>query len=487
MIKVLFSLSFLSILPAQAMDLDDPSQEGKSSGRYPLYQNSNADTVMGNATLFQIKDGKYFGITCAHCVPYLENSLSFLFTNEEKIDETYSRTSVAFIDNISIHPLYKEEKEFKVENSKYDLALFTIKGNPKLGSFKEGIFTGEVKDQTNYSITVDSFGPLFAKDDSSHEESKFHRLQSTVRMNKDGLLLHSFQARDFYISFDPMPDTTYGITYGLLSNSTNVVVGDSGSLAVMEDGKAFAIVSAVDMNLRPFLQLAQFSEDVLRDQKLDEEFKNKVLNEVKTKIASCTRTFKKPSGKEIFLFKLKEEIPAIKANDYYTLLAPQAQFINEYINNISEDDEKTTSAFRYISIDKENDSYENPDALEEYANLEERTEELADQKANLKTHLGDEVYASAKSEWELIKASMASKKESDEKESDEISFIQINRDSDVYNDPDAAEVYINTSLALEDMAINIDALREDMDPSDLALIENFDWEASDETAEEKKQ
>lgn len=373
MIKFLVSISFLSILPAQAMLHEDVMADGKRLGRYPLYQEGGSGAVKGNATLFRTEDGKTFGITCAHCVPYL-NSLSCIKTDEEAHENFYKVTSYSSISNIQTHPLYKEKEHPEPKDSRYDIALFTMKENPKLTYFTKEISTDELKETIEYPVCVTSFGPLFAKDGSSYEESVFHQIDSSLKFSEEDFFFHPFQSRNFYFSFLPTQNDEFTWNYGLLSalEECNLLSGDSGSLAIDEEGKAVALASAVDRDISPLIQLLQLdtsSERELNVEKYDEKFKRKLL-EIIEKIADHAHVLRQPSGEEIYVFSLKKEVPAIHGNDYYTPLALHSDFIKGYIDNISESSQEYNRELKVITVDETAGLYHDPETVETCLNYD---------------------------------------------------------------------------------------------------------------------
>jgi hypothetical protein len=393
MIKILASISLLSISSAQAMDPPPTSAPedftGRSVGRYPLYQEGDSGAVKGNATVFRTKDGKYFGITCAHCVPYV-GSLSCIVTQEKEHDNLYTVTSYSFIGNIKIHPLYAgNEGEAVKEDSKYDIALFTITGNPNLKYFDGEISTDDMKDNGDYNVCVTSFGPLFSKDRSSYEESVFHHLNSPLKFSKEGFFFHPFQARDFYLSFEPTQNGEFALNAGLLSGpeEVNLLSGDSGSLAVDSKGKAIALASAVGRDTAKLLQLDSSLEEMAKIEEYDAEFKYKLVEKIEQKVADCINFHRTSSGAEFYIFKLKEGLPSLEGNDYYTPLALHSDFINEYIHNIPELTQEDQKELKTIRVKKEA-GVENPELVEEYLTACERLASLAEQRAKNVAGLG---------------------------------------------------------------------------------------------------
>lgn len=374
MIKILLSIVFLSVLPAQAMDVDFLGEEGKRLGRYPLYQESDSGGVKGNATLFKTKDGKYFGITCAHCIPYL-NSLSLIPTKKRSYGNALSETSYSLIENIKVHPLYNGHgRDFKKEYSKYDIALFTIRYNSKIKYFDGEISTDVFMGNTNYEANVMSFGPLFSKDGSSYEDSIFHTLYSSLQFNEEGLFFHPFQSRFFYLSFLSTPNSEFTLSFGLLSDSDgdNLLQGDSGSLAINSEGKAIALASGLDLDPSQLLQFDNSLEETLKIKTYDEESKHRFLQQIENKVANRTQVLQTSSNKEIYVFKLKEGVPAIKGNDYYTPLSRHSEFISEYVKGVTTSPQEDEITIITVNRESVNDSFDDPDLVEEILNVREQ-------------------------------------------------------------------------------------------------------------------
>ncbi|MDP1975670.1 MAG: hypothetical protein Q8K37_06845, partial [Alphaproteobacteria bacterium] len=156
MFKRLFLISFFSMISTQIV-IGAPVQDEDHLGRYSLVQigQNGADGSKGNATLFQTQDGQCFGITSAHCLPYLE-SLSAIKI-EEKEQNGIIVESYYPISNIKIHPLYTGKLENKKEDIKYDIALFTIGRHPQLTYFTGDISGDGLNKNMEYPVNVTSF------------------------------------------------------------------------------------------------------------------------------------------------------------------------------------------------------------------------------------------------------------------------------------------------------------------------------------------
>lgn len=379
MIRFLLPVFCLISMPAQATDTD--MMDGRQLGHYPLYQNSNMGTVQGNATLFQTEDGKIFGMTCAHCVPYL-NSLSLLVGSEKKHD-VLTLTTYFSIDNIKVHPLYKENgSETSKTDARYDIALFTIIGNSGLKPFAGEISKYIPQLNETYATYTKSYGPVFSEEEPSYKTGSFHQISSPLQFDKEGVFFHPFQARDFYISFSPTQNGNFIIDGGILSgpDEVNLVSGDSGSLVISE-GKAIALASLVVKDVRKLCDI--LPKELLEVEIFDEQFKRTLPQKFEDTVATHTKTLKGPAGQEIFLFTLKENIPSIQGSDYYTPLALHADFIQEYIKCIPESPQAHLNKFSSVKVNNDAGLCVNVELVEEVINQDRSMDDLVTERAEI--------------------------------------------------------------------------------------------------------
>ncbi|MDP3533408.1 MAG: hypothetical protein Q8S31_09005 [Alphaproteobacteria bacterium] len=383
MIKRLFLISFFSMISTQIV-IGAP-------GRYSLVQigQNGADGSKGNATLFQTQDGECFGITSAHCLPYLE-SLSAIKVREMDSNGVVVAELYCPISNIKIHPLYTGKLENKKEDIKYDIALFTIGRHPQLTYFTGDISGDELNKNMEYPVNVTSFGPFFDEDRLSYKENVLHQLAGSLKLSEEGILCRSFQSRDFYLSFSPTEHNEFMLSGGLLSGpgESNILIGDSGSLAVSDDGKPIALVSAVNQdlsNIIQFLELDDYYKDGSLVGQYGETFKSALLEKIENKIARRINFLKESSGKEIYVFRLNEEMLTITGNDYYTHLAPHFNFIADYVGQIKDGSLESREESNTITVVE--DAWENPGSVQQICTIRSELGGLKKNEANFKKEL----------------------------------------------------------------------------------------------------